>query len=245
MLTQEQTEKPLDKDSRLDHTQVKTLSFPHPKNDGSGREQGLDFLIDVMTAKQKRTFVGLVGIWILTLLYFWHWWLATDHVLSWVDMILVSLLIAWQTVLPGYYFYFVYRMKRPNPAIKIPAEWRVAMVVTKAPSEPWTIVQKTLEAVLSQAHPHDTWLADELPQSDPVDWCTARGIQISSRKGIEAYHQPTWPRRTKCKEGNLAYFYDQYAYDQYDIVVQLDADHVPEPGYLEAIIRPFLDPAVG
>ena len=160
-------------------------------------------------------------------------------------MTLVSLIIAWQTVLPAYYFYFVYRMKRPNPEIEIPQDWRVAMVVTKAPSEPWSVVQKTLEAMLAQNHPHDTWLADELPQSDPIQWCKERDIKISSRQGIAAYHQPTWPRRTRCKEGNLAYFYDMYGYDQYDVVVQLDADHVPEPGYLEAMIRPFVDPKVG
>lgn len=28
-------------------------------------------------------------------------------------------------------------------------------------------------------------------------------------------------------------------------MAQLDADHVPEPGYLEAMLRPFVDPKVG
>ena len=58
-------------------------------------------------------------------------------------------------------------------------------------------------------------------------------------------HNKTWPRRTKCKEGNLAFFYDHYGYDKYDVVVQMDADHVPEPGYLEEMIKPFSDPEVG
>ena len=70
-------------------------------------------------------------------------------------------------------------------------------------------------------------------------------MQISSRQGIAAYHRSSWPRRTRCKEGNLAYFYDQYAYEQYDIVAQLDADHVPAQDYLRQIVRPFVDPAVG
>ena len=40
---------------------------------------------------------------------------------------------------------------------------RVAMVVTKAPSEPWNLVQETLLAMLNQEGSHDTWLADEKP----------------------------------------------------------------------------------
>jgi len=119
------------------------------------------------------------------------------------------------------------------------------MIVTKAPSEPWYIVRKTLEAMLAQEHPHDTGLADEDPQPETVDWCKANNVRISTRKGIAEYHQPTWPRRTKCKEGNLAYFYDTVGYKNYDIVVQLDADHVPDSGYLEAMIRPFVAPEVG
>jgi cellulose synthase/poly-beta-1,6-N-acetylglucosamine synthase-like glycosyltransferase len=68
---------------------------------------------------------------------------------------------------------------------------------------------------------------------------------ISSRRGCAAYHRAEWPRRTRCKEGNLAYFYDHYGYRLYDFVVQLDADHVPDATYLDEMLRPFVDPAVG
>ncbi|WP_204105360.1 MULTISPECIES: glycosyltransferase family 2 protein [Spirulina sp. CCY15215] len=203
------------------------------------------FLVDVMSKSEKRTFFILVSIWFVTLIWFWHWWLYHHHVITWMGMSINTLLIAWNTLLPGYYFYFVARMKTPNPKIEIPDHWRVAMVVTKAPSEPWAIVQRTVEAMLAQSHPHDNWLADEDPQPETVAWCKANGVQVSTRKGIAEYHQPTWPRRTRCKEGNLAYFYDKYGYDRYDVVVQLDADHVPELGYLEAMIRPFVNPKVG
>jgi cellulose synthase (UDP-forming) len=203
------------------------------------------FLIPVMTPRQKRLYLLLVSVWVIALVYLWQWWFKTDHILSWVDVTFVSLLLGWQTLLPAYYFYFVYRMKRPNPAIDIPQHWRVAMVVTKAPSEPWPVVRETLEAMLSQVFPHDNWLADEDPDEETVAWCQANGVSISCRKGIAEYHQATWPRRTRCKEGNLAYFYDHYGYKNYDFVVQLDADHIPEPGYLEAMLRPFTNLLVG
>ena len=119
------------------------------------------------------------------------------------------------------------------------------MVTTRAPSEPFPVVRKTLEAMLSQHYPHETWLADEDPTDEIIEWCLENGIRISTRRGVAEYHRETWPRRTKCKEGNLAYFYDCFGYEQFDYVVQLDADHVPQDGYLEEMLKPFLDPVVG
>src|SRR5258705_9038056 len=106
------------------------------------------------------------------------------------------------------------------------------MVVTKAPSEPWGVVRETLEAMLAQDHPHDTWLADEDPAHETIAWCKTHGVKISTRKGVADYHRTSWPRRTRFKEGNLAYFYDHYGYDLYEFVAQMDADHVPSRGYL-------------
>ena len=119
------------------------------------------------------------------------------------------------------------------------------MVVTKAPSEPFEVVAETLAAMLAQDVPHDTWLADEDPSRETLDWCRRHGVLVSTRKGRADYHRTAWPRRTRCKEGNLAFFYDHYGYNAYDFVVQLDADHVPEPGYLFEMLRPFADPTVG
>jgi len=141
--------------------------------------------------------------------------------------------------MPGYYFYFLRRMKKPNPALPIPADWRVAMVVTRAPSEPFAMAQQTLLAMKAQDIPHDTWLADEDPSPEILAWCREHDIKVSTRRDAAAYHRSDWPRRTKCKEGNLAYFYDHYGYDNYDFVSQLDADHVPVPGYLRQMLLPF------
>jgi cellulose synthase (UDP-forming) len=94
-------------------------------------------------------------------------------------------------------------------------------------------------------YPYDVWLADEAPSAETVRWCAGREVRISTRQGVEEYHRPTWPRRTRCKEGNLAYFYDHWGYDNYDVVAQLDADHVPDPDYLRHMVVPFTDPDVG
>lgn len=198
-----------------------------------------------MSKKDKTLYSSLVAIWLVSLIYFWHWWFQPQHLSSQLGTFINSALILWTMIMPGYYFFFVYQMKRPNPRIKIPQTWRVAMVVTKAPSEPLSIVQKTLLAMLRQKHPHDTWVADEDPTAQALSWYRKNGIKVSCRRGIPDYHRSEWPRRTKCKEGNLAYFYDKYGYKNYDIVVQMDVDHVPQAGYLKAMIRPFVDGKVG
>jgi cellulose synthase/poly-beta-1,6-N-acetylglucosamine synthase-like glycosyltransferase len=74
--------------------------------------------------------------------------------------------------------------------------------------------------------PYGVWLADEDPDEETRRWCAARGVRVSSRKGVAGYHNPTWPRRARSKEGNLAFFYDRYGYDGYDLVAQLDANLV-------------------
>ena len=124
---------------------------------------------------------------------------------------------------------------------------RVAMIVTKAPSEPWGIVENTLKAMIAQeidGYPYDVWLADENPSDDTIAWCLNQGVRISSRKGVEEYNNVDWPRRRKCKEGNLMYFYDKWGYEQYDVVFQFDSDHAPTPSYLRNSLPAFMDPAV-
>ena len=124
---------------------------------------------------------------------------------------------------------------------------RVAMSVTKAPSEPWSVVENTLKAMIAQdidGYSYDVWLADENPSDDTIAWCLNQGVRISSRKGVAEYDNVDWPRRRRCKEGNLMYFYDKWGYDQYDVVFQFDSDHAPTPSYLKNSLPAFMDPNV-
>ncbi|MEW2911292.1 glycosyltransferase family 2 protein [Leisingera sp. JC11] len=192
-----------------------------------------------------RAAVAVFALWLLAAGYFWHWWLQPGHNIGTGRYLLVSLAIFWLYFLQAYFMLFFLNgtRRRPRPALQGPL--RIAMITTKTPAEPLSVLKETLTAMLAQSPPHDTWLADEDPDEATRAWCAAHGVRISTRKGIAEYHRKEWPRRTRCKEGNLAYFYDQYGYEAYDIVSQLDADHVPQPGYLEAIVLGFDDPATG
>lgn len=193
----------------------------------------------------------LTVLWITSALWFWIWWLNPAHVdteagwVGWLKFGIVGLILGWITFLQAFFLFFALRSVRSSAPDPSHMRLRVAMIVTKTPSEPFEVVCRTLEAMLDQDIPHDTWLADENPSRKTLAWCAARGVRVSSRFGVEDYHRPTWPRRTRCKEGNLAYFYDNWGYNLYDVVCQLDADHVPQPGYLREMLRPFADPKVG
>jgi cellulose synthase (UDP-forming) len=208
-----------------DETQVKTVSL--------------------FTPRQKRVYGMMSVVWAASVLWFWTWWLDPAHFIGWPQFLFASIPLAWIYGLQMFYVYVLLHASRSAASDPKPGQWRVAMIVTKTPSEPFEILEKTLVAMLAQDYPHDTWLADEDPTPETKDWCARHGVRISSRKGIAGYHRPEWPRRTRCKEGNLAYFYDHWGYENYDIVSQLDADHVPQPGYLREVIRPFADPRIG
>ena len=183
--------------------------------------------------------------WMISAAFFWIWWLKPIHMIEPVRYGIATACMAWIYFLQSYFvivFLNGHRSVAPNPQT---GQWRVAMIVTKTPGEPLPLLKRTLNAMLAQDYPHDTWLADEDPSAETISWCSENGVKISTRKGVEAYHQAQWPRRTRCKEGNLAYFYDHFGYDNYDIVAQLDADHVPQEGYLREMLRPFADPKVG
>jgi len=204
-----------------------------------------NYLVKVLNKRQSAQLYFLSGLWLIATIAFAIWWLQPAHYTGPIRFAFNSFILAWGLVIPGYYFYFLCRMKKPNPELEIPSSWRIAMVTTRAPSEPFAQVQQTLLAMKEQAPAHDTWLADEDPTPEMLEWCADHGVFVSCRKGVAGYHNDTWPRRKRCKEGNLAYFYDTYGYDKYDFVSQLDADHVPAPGYLKAMLAGFRDPAVG
>ena len=212
----------------------------------SERRQGGDtrpYTKPVLRGRKRIKYHILAAIWAVAAIWFWIWWLHPDHILPGLRYWIVTIALSWLFILQ--ILLIVVSRRAVVPCSDPPANVRVGMIVTKTPSEPFSILRKTLEAMLAQTYPHDTWLADEDPNPETIAWCKAHGVKVSTRKDQPDYHRPEWPRRTRCKEGNLAYFYDHYGYDDYDFVSQLDADHVPQATYLEEIMRGFGDPEVG
>ncbi|EGE56881.1 UNVERIFIED_ORG: cellulose synthase (UDP-forming) [Rhizobium esperanzae] len=201
---------------------------------------------DPVFTGHKRVAYGFgILCWLAALGFFWIWWCQSAHIISWTAFALITAVLAWITLVPAYFILIFLDARTISSRVR-PPEGRVAMVVTKAPSEPFAVVRATLQAMLDQVGVEfDVWLADEDPSAETRRWCGEHGVLISTRKGVAEYHRTIWPRRTRCKEGNLAYFYDHFGYARYDFVAQFDADHVPTPTYLREVLRPFADPDVG
>lgn len=187
-----------------------------------------------------------IAAWAASLAYFWWWWLSPEHVYSPLRYAVVTAVLAWVTLIPAYFIFIFANARVPVAAGSPRPGKRLAIVVTKTMSEPLALLKQTLLGALNQnGVEHDTWLADEDPEEETLDWCRRHGVRVSSRKGVEEYQRPDWPHRARSKEGNLSYFYDRYGYAAYDIVAQFDADHVPSPDYLKNAAAPFEDPTVG
>src|ERR1051326_9008867 len=98
--------------------------------------------VPLMSRRQQLVFRSLVGVWLISLAWFWTWWFRSDHVVTWIGMAISTVLIGWAPLLPAWFFFFAWRMRRTNPALELPSG-RIAAVVTKAPSEPWPMVRAT------------------------------------------------------------------------------------------------------
>lgn len=202
------------------------------------------FLVDYLGPKRRIILMILTFFWSIALGLFWGFWFRQVDSVVLFGFIVNTFLILWTLLMPAYFFIFLLFIKVPNPDINLPSG-KIAIVITKAPSEPISMLKKTLLAAKNQLIKADVWLADEHPTTEMIDFCEMNQINISTRFGVSDYHRENWPRRTKSKEGNLTYFYDHYGYQNYDFVAQLDADHVPTPNYLTEIMKAFADSKVG
>ena len=182
------------------------MRAPTARRDGPYAEPCEPLMVPLLTGRQRVEHVGAAILWLAALAYFWIWWLQPSHIAGIFGFLTGSLTLAWITLLPAYFLMVFIRARKPSGALRLPHGSRVAMVVTKAPSEPFAVVADTLVAMLDQDIPHDTWLADEDPSRETMEWCARHCVLVSTRKGRVDYHRATWPRRTRCKEGNLAYF---------------------------------------
>ena len=140
---------------------------------------------------------------------------------------------------------FASAMRDPVPKAP-PPRLRVAMLTTIVPSkEPISVVERTLRAMreVSYRGQVDVWILDE--SDDPAVKAMAErlGVHHFSRNGVPRYNQPAGPFRAGTKSGNHNAWRDGYE-RYYDVVAQMDPDHVPLPCFLERTLGYFRDPDV-
>ena len=140
---------------------------------------------------------------------------------------------------------FASSMKDPVPKAP-PRGLRIAMLTTIVPAkEPLDVLERTLRAMRQVRYRGqvDVWILDE--GDDPAVRAMAErlGVHHFSRKGIPKYNQARGPYRARTKAGNHNAWRDNYE-RYYDVVAQMDPDHVPLPCFLERTVGYFRDPDV-
>jgi len=172
-----------------------------------------------------------------------HWIANTLAVVGLVVLVLLQALVGFRSFVTTY---FVVNGRDPVPMHAQPG-LRVAVLTTIVPGkEPVDLVFATLKAMRRMRHngPLDVWLLDEGNSPEVKTLCEEIGVKHFSRKGIARWNQSEGPFRSKTKHGNHNSWREGHASD-YDVVAQMDPDHVPYPHFLERTLGYFADADVG
>ncbi len=137
----------------------------------------------------------------------------------------------WALISAALFVFSTWRLtcRRPPPA---PAGARVAILVPTY-NEPPDILRATLLGALAVRHqpPPEVWLLDDGDR----DWAR----EMAAELGIRYLTRPA--PRLHAKAGNLNYALDKV---EAELLLVLDADHVPFPHFLERTLGYFADPRV-
>lgn len=128
-----------------------------------------------------------------------------------------------------------------------PAGLRVAFLTTIVPSkEPLEIVAATLAKMKQVKHDGllDVWILDEGDDPDVKAAAAELGVRHFTRQGRPEYNTDAGAYRAKTKCGNHNAWRAEHEHE-YDVVAQLDPDHVPFDFFLERTLGYFRDPDVG
>jgi cellulose synthase (UDP-forming) len=123
---------------------------------------------------------------------------------------------------------------------------RVAVLTTIVPGkEPLDLVVTTLAAMRRLRHDGqvDVWILDEGDDPEVRRAAARLGVRHFSRKGVPHYNQASGPFKARTKAGNHNAWRAEFE-DGYDVVAQMDPDHVPLPDFLERTLGYFTDPDV-
>jgi cellulose synthase (UDP-forming) len=116
------------------------------------------------------------------------------------------------------------RIPRPLPGLGVD-------VFVTVLDEPRWLVERTLRAALAIRDPHRTWLLEDGGRSRFEELARVLGAEYLGRRSLADH-----------KAGNLSH---ALARRRGELVAVLDADHAPEPGFLDRTLGFFADSRVG
>jgi cellulose synthase/poly-beta-1,6-N-acetylglucosamine synthase-like glycosyltransferase len=140
---------------------------------------------------------------------------------------------------------FAFHARDPVP-VDPPVGLRVALLTTIVPNkEPLDVAERTLRRLRQIVYcgQVDVWILDEGDDPAVKEMAARLGVHHFSRKGRPEYNQPGGEFRARTKSGNHNAWRAEHE-DRYDVVANVDPDHVPLPNFLERTLGYFRDPDV-
>jgi hypothetical protein len=135
-------------------------------------------------------------------------------------------------------------MRAPVPVPPVTG-LRVAVVTTFVPAaEPLQMLRRSLEAMVAMDVAHDTWVLDEGDDEEVRALCADVGARHFTRRWRREYQQPSGRFEARTKHGNYNAWLDHVGFDEYDVVVAFDPDHLPLPAFLSRTLGYLEDPGV-
>lgn len=169
----------------------------------------------------------------------WTWWLSIAMIVS------IAIIEAFRLLGLATLSLATIHARDPLPVHAEPGT-RVAFLTTIVPSsEPIELVRVTLEAARRVRHDGtiDVWLLDEGDDPEVRAVCAELGVHHFTRRGVEAWNQPSGRFRARSKHGNYNAWLDAHG-SAYDLWLSVDPDHVPLPEMAERMLGWFRDPDV-
>lgn len=211
--------------------------------------------VQTVTGRSRRDLVALVAVCSLAQLCYLGWLVAPSHwpglatapqvagTAALVVILVIELVRLTQAVAMSV---FALVARDPVP-MALPSGVRVALLTTIVPScESVDMLARTLAAmrgIRCGDCPVDVWVLDEGGAQEVRELAGALGVRYFSRHGRADLNTPSGRYRRRTKSGNHNAWLTVHG-DGYDVVGQMDPDHVPGPHFLDRTLGYFDDPDV-
>lgn len=173
---------------------------------------------------------SMILIGVLSLIAFFIYFFRPDHI-GYIPLFILLAFVfvygAWRKLYLWYHYFSIKVPKRPVSK-KV---WKVDVLTTYFPGEPYDMVLNTLAAIRRINYPHTAYLCDEANDPYLIEECKKLGVVHVTRDN-----------RINAKAGNINNALQQA---KGEICVILDPDHIPKPTFLESILPHFENDKIG
>jgi cellulose synthase (UDP-forming) len=217
----------------------------------STNTQPLHVKLDGMTGSEKTQLRVLIVFGLALTIIFGAWWFEPRHIsqnfhgLAHIFDILIFIVLSYivwqQIVMEVFAWYVATQIRHPDHTIAPEPGLRVAYATAFVPgSEPYDILERTLESMVAVDYPHDTWLLDEGNDDTAKALCKKYGVHHFSRRGKSEFNTEIGSFQRKTKGGNYNSWLHHYKH-RYDILAQHDVDFIPSKNFLTRTLGYFKD----